>query len=87
MKNQLKKPVESTETVPIQTIMAFGDRRKTEIWTRETNKWTDWRKGIDCGHLYACVKAHSNIYFIDWRVEAKGDKKETRVFFRRDRDL
>ena len=60
--------VQSNIPVPTDTIIAFGNRGKNEIWRRGTNKWTEWEEDRDCGHSYACVKAHSNIYIIGgWR--------------------
>ena len=53
--------------VPTDTIIAFGDDGKNEIWRRETNKWVYWEKSRDCGYWYACVKAYSNIYIIGGR--------------------
>ena len=50
--------------VPTDTIIAFGDDGKNQIWRRGTNTWTKWEKGRDCGIAYACVKAHSKIYII-----------------------
>ena len=61
---------EPTIPVPTETIIAFGDSGKNEIWRRGTNKWTKWEMGRDCGKWFACVKAHSNIYLIGgWRGE------------------
>ena len=55
---------EPTISAPTDTIIAFGNDGKNEIWRRETNMWTKWTKGIDCGWGYACVKAQSNIFIL-----------------------
>ena len=55
---------QSNIRVPTDTIIAFGLWWKNEIWKSGTNKWTKWKKVRNCGERYACVKAHSNIYFI-----------------------
>ena len=50
--------------VPTDTIIAFGEYGKNEIWRTAENEWTKWAKGKDCGWGYACVRAHSTIYII-----------------------
>ena len=68
---ELKQPSAQVHIpVPTDTIIAFGEHGKNEIWRRGTNKWTKWGKGKNCGQWYACVKAHSNIYIIGgWKRE------------------
>ena len=65
--------------VPTDTIIAFGHFGNNEIWRRGTNKWTKWTKGRYCGVLYACVKAHSNIYILGGWSEGE-DSTETDIY-------
>ena len=68
MEKRLDEAVASTETVPTDTIIAFGDDGKNEIWRSGTKDWKTWGKGRDFGKQYACVKAHTNICIIGgWR--------------------
>ena len=76
-----RKKHERVQTIPVptDTIIAFGYRGKNEIWRRGTNKWTKWEEDRDCGHSYACAKAHSNIYIIGGRRGVK-DSPETDIY-------
>ena len=76
-----RKKHERVQTIPVptDTIIAFGDDGKNEIWRSGTNKWTEWEKGRDCGYWYACVKAHSNIYIIGGRRGVE-DSTETDIY-------
>ena len=80
MKKRLGEAVASTETVPTDTIIAFGNNGNNEIWRRGTNKWTEWEKGRDCGRGYACVKAHSNIYIIGGERKGQPYSPETDIY-------